>query len=267
MGFFHLTLLAIFQGVTEFLPISSSGHLILLSNIIDGKDNLQFDISVHLGTLIAVIIFFREDVKKIIFGLIDNMNSDFNTYNSKFVRYIFVATIPVIIFGFILRFTDIIYELRTYLVIAISSIFFGIILFFADKFGKSQKNINNLNFKDSIIIGIGQSISLIPGSSRSGTTITFGRFLGYNRLTSSKISMIMSIPTILASCLLLIYDLFLLKYEHVNIYLLIYSSLISFITAFICLKVFFIFIQNHDFTIFVVYRCLLGIFIIIFIYI
>ena len=266
MGFFHLTILAIFQGITEFLPISSSSHLIILSHFFSGKSNLQFDISVHLGTLLAVILFFRKDVGRVFWGFKDNLYLNFKTYNSKFVRCIFVATIPIVIFGFSIKYTGIIYELRILTIIAISSIVFGVFLFIADKFGKNKKDIKHLNLKDSIFIGIGQSFSLIPGSSRSGTTISFARLIGYNKLDSSKISMILSVPTILGSGLLLTFDLIKLEYNYVNVFLLLYSSLISFLTAFICLKLFFIFILKYNFTIFVIYRCLFGILILVFIY-
>ena len=258
MGFFHLTILAVIQGLTEFLPISSSGHLILISKFFPVENNLQFDISVHLGTLIAVIIYFKNDIKSFSFGLRDSLNLKFQTTNSKFLRYILYATIPVIFFGFLVKYTGLINDLRSAFIIGLSSIIFGILLLISDKFGKNDKDVLDLNFKDSIIIGFGQSISLIPGSSRSGTTITFARFLGYNRVNSSKISMIMSIPTILASGILLINDLIFLNYNFLNISMLIYSSLLSFVVAYLCLISFFFYIKKNDFTIFVIYRCILG---------
>ncbi len=259
MGFIHLTILAIIQGFTEFLPISSSGHLILISKLFTVENSLQFDISVHLGSLIAVIIYFKNEIKKFSFGLRDCLDLKFNTTNSKFLRYIFVATVPVIFVGFILKSTGLINDLRSMLIIGLSSIIFGFLLLVSDKFGRNNKKITDLNLKDSIIIGLGQSISLLPGSSRSGTTITFARFLGYNRLNSSKISMIMSIPTILASGVLLINDLIFLDYNFINITKLIYASLLSFVVAYVCLILFFSYIKKYDFTIFVIYRCILGI--------
>ena len=259
MGFFHLTILAIIQGLTEFLPISSSGHLILISKLFLVENNLQFDISVHLGSLIAVMIYFKNDIKSLSLGLRDSFNLRFNTANSKFLRYIIFATIPVIFFGFLVKYTGLINDLRSILIIGLSSIIFGILLLVSDKFGKNNKKLLDLNLKDSIIIGLGQSISLIPGSSRSGTTITFARLLGYSRINSSKISMIMSIPTILASGILLINDLIFLNYNFINITKLLYSSLLSFIVAYLCLILFFFYIKRYNFTIFVLYRCILGI--------
>ena len=182
--FIEILILSAVQGISEFLPISSSAHLILVSNFYDLKTgSLLIDISLHLGSLFAIIFYFRKD-------LLDLKN------NKKLLQLILLGSIPLIIFGYLLHSTELIYLLRNLKVIAWTTLFFGIVLFFADQ-QKIDKNMStNLNIKSIIFIGLFQILALIPGVSRAGITLTAARFLKFNRVDSSKISFLLSIPAL-----------------------------------------------------------------------
>ena len=182
--FIEILILSAIQGISEFLPISSSAHLILISNFYDFKtSSLLIDISLHLGSLFAIMFYFKKD-------LFDLKN------NKRLLGLIIVGSIPLMIFGYILHSSDLIYFVRNVEIIAWTTLFFGLILYFSDQ-GKTEKNISkNLNLKSIIFIGIFQILALIPGVSRAGITITAARFLNYNRVDSTKISFLLSIPTL-----------------------------------------------------------------------
>ena len=194
--FIEILILSAIQGISEFLPISSSAHLILISSLYDLKSgSLLIDISLHLGSLFAIIFYFRKD-------LFDLKN------NSKLLQLIIIGSIPLIIFGYILHSTELIYLLRNIKVIAWTTLFFGIILFFSDQ-RKTNKNIStNLDYKTIIFIGIFQVLALIPGVSRAGITLTAARFLKFNRIDSSKISFLLSIPALTGASFLGLKDIF-----------------------------------------------------------
>ena len=174
--FIEILILSAVQGISEFLPISSSAHLILVSNFYDLKTgSLLIDISLHLGSLFAIVFYFRKDLL--------NLKS-----NKKLLLLIVIGSIPLIIFGYILHSTELIYLLRNIKIIAFTTLFFGIILFFADQ-QKFNKDIsNNLDIRSIIFIGLFQILALIPGVSRAGITLTAARFLKFNRVDSTKIA-------------------------------------------------------------------------------
>ena len=182
--FIEILILSAIQGISEFLPISSSAHLIIVSSLYNLKaSSLLIDISLHLGSLLAIIFFFRKD-------LFDIKN------NQKLLRLIIIGSIPLIIFGYILHSTEVIYLLRNIKVIAWTTLIFGIFLYFSDQ-KKIYKNISsNLNIKSIVFIGMFQILALIPGVSRAGITITAARLLSFNRVDSGKISFLLSIPAL-----------------------------------------------------------------------
>ena len=242
--FIEIFILSAVQGISEFLPISSSAHLILVSNFYDLKTgSLLIDISLHLGSLLAIIFYFRKD-------LLDLKN------NKKFLQLILIGSIPIIIFGYILHSTELIYLLRNIKVIAWTTLFFGIILFFADQ-QKFDKNIStNLNIKSIIFIGIFQILALIPGVSRAGIALTAARFLKFNRVESSKISFLLSIPALLGASFLGLKDIVNHSIE-IN-YLIIISVILSFFFSYITVKFFLIYINKFSLNIFVVYRIFIA---------
>ena len=222
--FIEILILSAIQGISEFLPISSSAHLILVSNLYDLKTgSLLIDISLHLGSLFAIIFYFRKD-------LFDLKN------NNKLLKLIIIGSIPIIIFGYILHSTELIYLLRNIKVIAWTTLFFGIILFFADQ-QKFDKNISaNLNIKSIIFIGLFQILALVPGVSRAGIALTAARFLKFNRVDSSKISFLLSIPALSGASFLGLKDAFNQPIE-IN-YLIITSIILSFLFSYITVKFF-----------------------------
>lgn len=200
MTLFNLFLLALIQGITEFLPISSSGHLILLPNLLGTQDQGQaIDVAVHVGTLGAVILYFWSDVKAAILGTPRLLTGRIDTPGAKLAFLLVVATIPVILFGLFLEITGIYDSLRSITVIGWTMLIFGLVLYWADQKGTHEKRREDWSIRDAIIMGLWQAIALIPGTSRSGITITAARYLGYDRESAARVAMLMSIPTIIAS--------------------------------------------------------------------
>ena len=242
--FLEIFILSAVQGISEFLPISSSAHLILISSFFELKTNsLLIDISLHLGSLIAIVFYFRKDL------------FDLNN-NRKYLNLILFGSIPLLIFGYILHTSELIYLLRNIKVIAFTTLFFGIILFFSDQ-TKTEKNISlNLDFKSIIFIGLFQILALIPGVSRAGITLTAARFLKFNRVYSVKISFMLSIPALAGASFLGLQDLIGQPLE-IN-YLIIFAIILSFLFSFITVKFFLNFINKFSLNIFIIYRILLS---------
>ena len=245
-NFFEIFIFSIIQGISEFLPISSAAHLIIVSNIYEFKNqSLLIDISLHLGSLLAILFYFKKEIF--------NFNKNINLFYK-----IGISTIPLVIVGYILYATGIINYLRGIKVIAWSTLFFGILLYIADK-NKIFNNLEkNFNIKSAIIIGLFQIIALIPGVSRAGITITARRILGFNRTDSTKISFYMSIPALIGASTLSIKDLF---NENIEFnFLILLSIFLSFIFSYITIKFFFIFIRcfplifRHYFSFCIIFR-------------
>ena len=242
--FIEILILSAVQGISEFLPISSSAHLILVSNLYDLKSSsLLIDISLHLGSLLAIIFFFRKD-------LFDLRN------NKKILSLIIVGSIPLIIFGYILHSTELIHLLRNIKVIAWTTLIFGIILFFADQKKINQNIHTNLNIKSIIFIGIFQILALVPGVSRAGITMTAARFLKFNRVDSSKISFLLSIPALAGASFLGLKDAFDQSIE-IN-YLIIVSIILSFLFSYMTVKFFLSYINKFSLNIFIIYRIIIS---------
>ncbi len=204
MALWHLFLVAVIQGVTEFLPISSSGHLILLPNLTGLDDQGQvIDVAVHVGTLAAVILYFWPDVRRIIRGLPGLLRWQIDNQDTWLALCLVIATIPVVILGLVFRLTGLDDMLRSMAVIGWTMIVFGVVLYLTDQRGAREKTAGEWSLKDAWTMGLWQALALIPGTSRSGISISAGRFLGYAREDATRLAMLMSIPTILASGTLL----------------------------------------------------------------
>ncbi len=262
MELYHIIIVAIIQGITEFLPISSSAHLVLIPKIINQPDQgLLMDVAVHIGTLLAVITFFYKDIYKISHGfcyLILSKEKDNAEYKKQGILgiHIIIASIPVIIAGFIMNalFND---GIRSIEVIAATTIIFGLLLLFADIKGKQDKSINDLNIKSALLIGLAQIFALIPGTSRSGVTMTMALILGLDRLSAAKFSLLIGIPTILGAGLLKSIEL----YQSQNMALTndaLIGCFLSFITALIAIFLMFKWLKKASFLPFVIYRMILG---------
>ena len=242
--FIEIFILSAVQGISEFLPISSSAHLILISNFFDLKTNsLLIDISLHLGSLFAIIFYFREDL----------FNLD---KNETYLKLILVGSLPLIIFGYILHTSELIYLLRNTKIIAFTSLFFGIILFFSDQAKIEKKISTNLNLKSIIFIGLFQILALIPGVSRAGITLTAARFLKFNRVDAGKISFLLSIPALAGASFLGLKDV--INYSIEFNYLIIFAITLSFLFSFITVKFFLKYISKFSLNLFVIYRILIS---------
>ncbi len=204
MSLLHLLLVALIQGLTEFLPVSSSGHLILLPNLTGLQDQGQvIDVAVHIGTLGAVVLYFWQDVKLAVAGIPHLLRGRIDFPGAGLALCLVIATVPVVIIGLILNLTGLDDMMRSTAVIGWTMLIFGLVLYWADKYSPERRPAEFWNIRDAIIMGLWQAIALIPGTSRSGITITAARRLGYNRRGAAKLAMLMSIPTILASGVLL----------------------------------------------------------------
>ena len=249
---FEILLLSLIQGVSEFLPISSAAHLILASNIYEFKNqSLLIDISLHLGSLLAILFYFRNEI----FNLKNNLNLFYK---------IIVATLPLIIIGYFLYSTGIIYEFRNIKVIVWTTFAGAILLHIADRRKVFNNLENSFNFKSALIIGLFQIIALIPGTSRAGITITAGRILGFDRTDSTKISFYLSIPALAGASTIGIKDL--LKENIEFNFIVLVGIFLSFIFSLITIKYFLKFIKKFSFKIFVFYRIILSLILLYIIY-
>ena len=251
-NFIEIFILSTVQGISEFLPISSSAHLILVSNFYNFRSSsLLIDVGLHFGSLLAIVFYFRRE-------LFDLKN------NRKLLILMFVGSLPLIIFGYFLYITETIYLLRNVKVIAWTTLFFGIILYLADQ-RKVDKNISsNLNIRSILVIGFFQILALIPGVSRAGITITAARFLNFNRVDSSKISFLLSIPALTGASFLSLKNITAQSVE-IN-YLIVIAMFLSFLFSYITIRFFLFYINKFSLSVFVIYRVIIGLALIFIIY-
>lgn len=258
MPLFYLVLVALVQGITEFLPISSSGHLVLLPALTGHVDQgLLIDVAAHVGTLGAVVLFFWADVRTAVAGIPALLRGRLDDEGAWLVLCLAVATVPVIIAGLILKVTGLSILMRSVALIGWTTIIFGLLLWFFDKRGAEVRTASEWTLKHALIMGMWQMLALVPGTSRSGITITGGRGLGYARTDAAKLSMLMSIPTIIASAALLSLDLISAPSEAV-IYDAAIVALFSLLSALLALKFMFRLLRSVSFTPYVIYRLILG---------
>ncbi|CUH63533.1 Undecaprenyl-diphosphatase [Thalassovita gelatinovora] len=258
MTILHLLIIALIQGVTEFLPISSSGHLILVPNLTGLQDQGRvIDVAAHLGTLAAVVLFFWTDVRIGLAGIPRMLTGRIDTPGSKLAFLLVLATIPVILAGLVLELTGLSDTLRSTAVIGWTMLGFGVVLYWADQKGSTEKVDSDWSVKDAIQMGLWQAVALIPGTSRSGITITAGRFLGYSRHDAAKLSMLMSIPTIFASGALLTGEVIQTADAAAARDGGIVAGM-SFLSALVALSLMMRLLRSTSFTPYVIYRMILG---------
>ena len=244
----EILILSVIQGISEFLPVSSAAHLVLVSKYYAfANQNLLIDICLHLGSLIAIIIYFGNDLFHFI-------------KNKDFLIKIAIGTIPIIPVGYILYQTKLIDQLRNLEVIGWMSLIFGILLYISDKSKVTKKIDTEFTNKSALLIGLFQVLSLIPGVSRTGITITSGRMLGFNRFDSAKISFFLSIPTLFAASAIGIYNVYKEESAELN-FLAIIAVIFSFIFSYLTIALFFNFIKKFSLNIFIIYRIILSLFI------
>lgn len=259
MTLFHLVLVALIQGITEFLPVSSSGHLILLPGLTGMVDQGQvIDVAAHLGTLCAVIAFFRTDVALAIAGTLRLARGKIDTQGAWLALCLLIATVPVMVVGLILKLTGLDDAMRSVAVIGWAMLIFGFVLYWADQKGTTEKTAAQWSLRDAVTMGLWQAVALIPGTSRSGITITAGRMLGYGRSDAARLSMLMSIPTIMASGVLVgadalrTADMAAMRDGGV-------VAVMSFIAALLALTLMMRLLRSVSFTPYVIYRTILGV--------
>ena len=240
----EIFILSLIQGIAEFLPISSSSHLILISKYLEfDNQSLSIDVSLHIGSFLAVIIYFTNDIK--------------NFFKNKLIFYkILLSSLPVMVVGFFLVEFDVINKFRNIETIAWMTFIFGILLYISDKFKVEKKIDSDLNITSILLIGLFQMLSLIPGVSRSGIVITAGRFLNFDRFESTKISFYLSIPAIAGASFLTLKDLGSSIFDN-NIIILL-GICFSFIFSYLTIKYFLIYIKNFTLFAFVIYRVILS---------
>lgn len=262
MSLFHLFLVAVIQGLTEFLPVSSSGHLILLPNLTGMEDQGQaIDVAVHVGTLGAVILYFWADVREALGGLPRLLRGKADTPGAKLAFLLIIATLPVILFGLALKLTGLDDALRSVTVIGWAMLIFGLVLWWADQKGASDLAAPDWSLRHAWVLGLWQAIALIPGTSRSGIVITGARFLGYERSDAARLSMLMSIPTIIASGVLLGAEV-VGEADWDMLRLAGIGAVFAFVSALLALTLMMRLLRSVSFTPYVVYRVLLGVFLI-----
>ena len=266
MYFISIIILGFIQGIAEFLPISSSAHLIIFRDLfgigkgMDAHLALTFDLALHFGTLLAIgIYFFKDFINMISKGITKGVKDD----EGKIFWYLIVATIPAAITGVL--FEDAIENTirNNYVIIALALAIMGIIIYLADKYSKSDKSIKKMTVKDAIIIGCSQVLALIPGFSRSGTTIAAGRTLGINREDAAKFSFYLSAPVVCGALVLQLFKKATWTVIGANLLTFALGVLISFGVGLLCIKYLLKYLHKHDFKIFMIYRLILAIIVLI----
>ena len=256
MSIEQIIVLALVQGITEFLPISSSGHLILIPAFTGWPDQGQVaDVMVHVGSLFAVIVYFWRDVIKLVKGGIDLLRLRMND-NSRMALYILLATIPAVAFGLFLKKSGIADNLRSVELIAWSAIIFGILMYLADRFGPSLKRMEDMKLPPALIIGIAQAMALIPGTSRSGITMTAARLMGFERPEAARFSFLLGIPAIAGAGAFVTLDL--IESGQSIPTDAIWAAALTFLAALGAIALLMAMVKRVSFFIFMVYRLALA---------
>jgi undecaprenyl-diphosphatase len=260
MTIFNLLFVAVIQGITEFLPISSSGHLVLLPLLTGEQDQgLAIDVAVHVGSLFAVVLYFWSDVRVAAGGTLRLARGKVDTQGAFLALCLCVATVPVILAGAAIKLSGLDAAFRSVAVIGWTTLGFGLLLYWADKTGGSTRKAEGWTLRDAVVMGLAQILALIPGTSRSGVTITAARRLGYGREDAARLSMLMSIPTIIASGLLLGLDVVgNADWQMARDGLI--AAAFSFVAALLALRLMMVLLRTVSFTPYVIYRVLLGLF-------
>lgn len=256
MSLEQIIVLALIQGITEFLPVSSSGHLILVPALTGWPDQgVVTDMVTNVGTLAAVIIYFWRDVVAMFWGTLD-LARNHKTRNSNLTFNIIVGTVPIILVGLLLKITHMEDHIRSAMLVAVNAIVFGILMLVADTYGANRRNITDMDWRDALFIGIAQSFSLSPGTSRSGVTMTAARGLGYVRPEAARFSFLLSIPANGAASLLIIGDA--LGSGQTISGAVVLTGVLTFFIALGTITLLMRMVKYISFLPFVIYRVLLG---------
>lgn len=267
-----LFILAVVQGITEFLPVSSSGHLILVHAAFGGDNTLQsawqnhmlLDVAVHIGTLFSVLLYFRKDLIKMIAGVKDIGRKDTHSEGSRLIFNLVLGSVPVLIAGYALHLWQPEWLLQIEIV-AWTTLIFGVLLWFADRTPDTSRNIKDMGLKHALIIGLMQAIALIPGTSRSGITMTAARFLGYSRAESAHFSLLLAIIAITGAGALSIGELIETGNMQVGLDFAL-AVVLAFITGLAAITLMMKWLERATFLPFVIYRLILGSALLILIY-
>ena len=257
MTLFQQLLIAIVQGITEFLPISSSGHLILIPFLTDFPDQgPMIDVAVHVGSLLAIIIYFWRDVMGLARGGFSAIGIGNDPLQKRLFWWVVAGTIPAVAFGLYLKLNGYLESFRITDLVAVNLIVYGILLGLADRFGKQEKDFEDLTLRDAVLVGLAQALALIPGTSRSGSTMTMARFLGYKRVEAARFSFLLAIPAVAGAGLLAVFDLAEASAQMQLDALL--TGVFTFIAAFATMAFLMNFLKKASMMVFVIYRVAMG---------
>lgn len=258
MAFDHILILALIQGVTEFIPVSSSGHLTLAHGLTGLPDHgVAMDVALHFGTLLAVMVYFRADVMRLLSGLV-HLPLRRTTQEAQEAQHMIYATVPVLIAAGVLVASGILDTLRSAHVVAWASIIFAVPLYLADRFAPTQKTLADMAARPALLMGLAQMLALIPGASRAGVTLTAGRMLGFSREAAARYCMLMAMPVIAAFALFGLLELVRdAAWEALGAAAL--GALLAAIFAFITIDLFLRMTRHMSLTLFVLYRLALGV--------
>jgi undecaprenyl-diphosphatase len=259
MPLFHIIVLALIQGLTEFLPVSSSAHLILTGQLMGWEDQgLVFDLATHIGTLLAVLLYFRQDLTNMLLSCVQPVTTAQQAQSRSMVGFLALASIPALLFGFLARDLVELY-LRDLRIIAATTLVFGGLLWLADSLGRRQRTLQDMNWRSALVIGLAQAMALVPGVSRSGITLTFGRFLGFNSDAAARFSFLLSIPITAAAggygALKMV-----LGEASINWQVFLLGFGFSALAGWICIAAFLTLLQKVGLLPFILYRLALGLF-------
>lgn len=265
---FGVIILAIIQGISEFLPISSSAHLIIFrdlfglgANVITGEFALTFDIALHFGTLLAILIYFFKDFWNM---FIKGITKGVKDKEGKILWYLIAATIPAAIVGLLFEETIENAVRSNFILIGCALMIMGVIIYLVDRSCRQEKHVSDMNLKDALLIGCSQVFALIPGFSRSGTTIAAGRGLKLNREDAAKFSFYLSAPVVAGATLLSLLKKSTWVAISANIAPFMIGVLVAFISGLLCIEFLLKYIKKHDFKVFMWYRLLLGAIVIVY---
>lgn len=263
MPLLHIVILALIQGITEFLPVSSSGHLVLAQSVMNGhepvawKDHMMLDVAVHVGTLFSVLLYFRHDVIAMVKSLKSAIKGQWNTQGSRLLFYVAIGSIPVVIAGAAMKTIEPGWLLSVE-IIGWTTLLFGILLWIADKYYPNTQTLENLTAKNALIIGFFQVLALIPGVSRSGITMTAARFLGFNRTESAHYALLLGIVAISGAGIL--GGLSVIEYNTLQLTSSILLAVaLSFVAGWVSIALMMKWLAHASFTIFAIYRVILGV--------
>jgi len=258
MSWLHLIILALIQGLTEFLPVSSSAHLILPAQVLGWEDQgAMIDLMAHFGTLFAVLLYFRKDVGAMVSGCLDLLHRRLNV-NSVLALNLILATPPVLIFGALIEFGGLDTVLRSPLIIALAFMVFGVVLWLADLWGAHSRKTEDLTWRGAIGMGMAQALALIPGTSRSGITMTAALAMGLTRIEAARFSMLMSLPVIGVSGLYAFFKLASGQTGQATLSAGLVVATLSFIVAYMTIAIFMKYVPKIGMFPFMVYRLALG---------